>query len=223
MNCWNRKISKIPQCSCPLSHNTLLLNITAYTSLQMWVIVGYEIGAFWGYRDWFIVCIVVCWQTPHRGSTWEALGNNNHRNGLLTILGVDTQYRIAWRLTSMIFTNHIYTHMLNCHPQSQFYHAYRSLFAKISQSWVVLIGASGGGGGGGGGLRWRWKANTLFPMELPSFPFSITSMWSQMACICNKYIAIINIGQCSMYDIHNKLQGEISAVITSRRLPNRRV
>ena len=108
MSCWYRKISKIPQCNCPLSHNTLLWNITAYTSLQMWVILGYEIGAFWGLRDWLTVCIVVCWQSPHRGSTWEALGNNNYRNGLLTILGVDTQYRVAWRLTSMISTNHIY-------------------------------------------------------------------------------------------------------------------
>ena len=59
MSCWNRKISKIPQCSCPLSHNTLLWNITTYTSLQMWVNVGYEIDALWGLRDWFILCIVV--------------------------------------------------------------------------------------------------------------------------------------------------------------------
>ena len=124
MSCWNRKISKIPQCSCPLSHNTLLWNITTSTSLQMWVIVGYEIDAFWGLRDWFIVCIVVCWQSPPSGSTWEALGNNNRRNGLLTILDVDTQYRIARRLTSMLSTNHIYIYIYT--------------HAKLSSSITVL-------------------------------------------------------------------------------------
>ena len=43
--------SQIPQCTCPISHNTPLWNRNVHISVPMWCTVGYGTGALWDLWD----------------------------------------------------------------------------------------------------------------------------------------------------------------------------